>query len=1219
MFHTVFFTFLLLVTTVSSLAPSNSLCSISSLNSFVSNNAAIIDSYFESPKASLQQLVNQLLAMRSDTQYTNQFQFLSVYSNGAEWDNSTTRVTEWLQGPLSMRNYYENDSCVFLGGSPDNCLYQRNNSLTVLCAEPLYQITYQCPDPDLALSVPYTEAQWLRTKPMNTCPYYCLNPSRYENSFNQYIFETSYPLNYLVPTVYNALSIETMSFIGINGAVRDYPSLYPCTFLGCTLHYGDIFPILPNVYVSGPAHSSNRLPHYSTPFYSAVNSLVYTAVSVPIYDQNDYQGQLIATINVNATQTILSSLPTTANSFTMVVNLNTGGIIAATQHAYNLMFCPEYCNSTLNNGDYDFETKLALNPLGLFNSPYGFKELVSQLLSLSPSSSNSLQLTQVPLSANNISHYVLFSPINLPPANAVMIVAAPTTDIDQAAVVSLIPENLNLIQPETAAIVNSHVDVLAYANDLDAPYTFQLVNQGILDMNYTISTLYPWIAVYESTFVGDKVGIPTSGQQILMSGSYSRQIAQENSLSSSSTFIVQVDWSRVDMSVNNEPLIIITPNPRSNDAGCFGNLYLTLNFQLVSELTPVINSSMAVLGFVVSVFGCWTSLILIEQAIHDYQIRIQQLKNSYMRKNKFHSLKVLVFSTSASAAALSFCAMFSSIYISQSQVSVSNSYFQIQFSGPIAITSLLPIFTLVLLAFFVLLHRTAALIQVNAIKQISATSQDSSLTKSHLTENTIDEDGKEEAKERASDQSEEEEEEIASDVHSKSNIFTVSNVFSFTLASFTLLFAFFVGHLMLRFSLVSNCDLVYKYNNIAVAVIFGWLLISIGLAFFFYLLRFQYRWCGAFIMAGGFTLINQLSVSAIQFQLPQSPIPLPPGNYITNETLVIISISISVVTCFLLMGLQFTRMKLSRVKLNLLLTRLRTTLQKQTKVNTDLRREIQHLQFGINCTQLLRPMYNSSLAAALLAQSEYTVHKLCQNPNVKNGKVNLESAQLVVLKQLESKLSPLFQAFSNNQIKNNPPVNRLGDSEFLPFDSILNNNITVELFKDACQSSLCVENVQFYLLVNYYRKAIHFFFNINNSNAFLEIFAESIVENYIKAGSINQVNISANQRDEIISKTKKKSFPVSLFDIAQKEVYSLLLSNNYRLFLQKPQYLLCVEIISLQEKTATIDNDSVVQKLSGIMNRNDDRMIKSKLSLTGSSYESKLPEENPTPLPNVVN
>lgn len=102
--------------------------------------------------------------------------------------------------------------------------------------------------------------------------------------------------------------------------------------------------------------------------------------------------------------------------------------------------------------------------------------------------------------------------------------------------------------------------------------------------------------------------------------------------------------------------------------------------------------------------------------------------------------------------------------------------------------------------------------------------------------------------------------------------------------------------------------------------------------------------------------------------------------------------------------------------------------------------------------------------------------------------------------------------------------------------SVLNHPVVTQSFKAFLAKKLNLENYMFWNEVEKFK-----------SNTIQH--ANRINETYINDGSVNQVNVSAKDREAVVEQVNTNRFPITVFDNVQGIAYQLLDTNNYRDFL----------------------------------------------------------------------
>ena len=384
------------------------------------------------------------------------------------------------------------------------------------------------------------------------------------------------------------------------------------------------------------------------------------------------------------------------------------------------------------------------------------------------------------------------------------------------------------------------------------------------------------------------------------------------------------------------------------------------------ELQVSETPSLAILSFVFAVLGSWTTLILLEQALFD--------------KKRNAPLRDWLLSVFVSAASFSLCACWSTVYIALNQLQISQGDISLQFHIylPSAIASIAGIALLSFISFALMVRSFPPLrrmsmsfeMDVQSGKDSQTLEQDAKISIpfdtigsfSSNTNNTVPKLSKKKSKEDDS-----------------SIVDLIKDILqSFTLVSFgsgVLCFSGMVlGEALLFYSLATAATT--KWNALlAVATCTSYIPFALAFQCFFHLVK--YRVVGALVMAAAIVSGNQLCyLSATYYYNPDAL----DNNLITTDiyllpsTFLTIAAVIGAVTAFLLQGLQFTKMKLSRNSLDLIVKKLKQQLDRSQRekdrkefIIAQKDSKILYEKAVITTIHLLRPKTNESLSALILS------------------------------------------------------------------------------------------------------------------------------------------------------------------------------------------------------------------------------------------------------------
>eukprot|EP00475_Leptophrys_vorax_P000823 TRINITY_DN10446_c0_g1_i2.p1 TRINITY_DN10446_c0_g1~~TRINITY_DN10446_c0_g1_i2.p1 ORF type:complete len:371 (+),score=81.81 TRINITY_DN10446_c0_g1_i2:1-1113(+) len=118
------------------------------------------------------------------------------------------------------------------------------------------------------------------------------------------------------------------------------------------------------------------------------------------------------------------------------------------------------------------------------------------------------------------------------------------------------------------------------------------------------------------------------------------------------------------------------------------------------------------------------------------------------------------------------------------------------------------------------------------------------------------------------------------------------------------------------------------------------------------------------------------------------------------------------------------------------------------------------------------------------------------------------------------------------------------------FESFLANEVFFKAFKNFLASEFCVESLLYWNVVNEFR-ALHQF-----ELGAARLLATKILENYIKPGSIFEINISQQMRTSLLQvNVEAKDFPKEdMFDDTQSEVLNLMYSGAFVRFKRTAEF-----------------------------------------------------------------
>jgi len=132
----------------------------------------------------------------------------------------------------------------------------------------------------------------------------------------------------------------------------------------------------------------------------------------------------------------------------------------------------------------------------------------------------------------------------------------------------------------------------------------------------------------------------------------------------------------------------------------------------------------------------------------------------------------------------------------------------------------------------------------------------------------------------------------------------------------------------------------------------------------------------------------------------------------------------------------------------------------------------------------------------------------------------------------------------------------LKKNQRITLQDLLANPITLEIFKDVCLSNHNPENMAFWLDVREYTRA--------PPMRSVDI-AKNILRNYVVDDSPFCINISETLRKNVLKRFREHQnasvMPQDLFREAQREVFNLMVANDYKRFIGTFQYQLCATLL----------------------------------------------------------
>jgi hypothetical protein len=355
-------------------------------------------------------------------------------------------------------------------------------------------------------------------------------------------------------------------------------------------------------------------------------------------------------------------------------------------------------------------------------------------------------------------------------------------------------------------------------------------------------------------------------------------------------------------------------------------------------------------------------------------------------------------------------------------------------------------------------------------------------------------------------------------------------------------------------------------------------------------------------MALGIVLGNQLSLYSEKYYYAPS-MTLSDG-YWEPYIITIITCVTAAVICFAFLGLQFSRMQLSRLALDQLLKKIKkemATLQIQLDQKTDMVRhkqeEVDYNKHLMELIHFIRPLHSkTSLIAGMTKHTKYLNYVSEQtaltNPTtMKKGSTSNDRVKQIKSAS-ETEGSENSSGTRNRNIETSQTQNSIrpngaegaillaqggGNKRLLRtvadmfpsidgpipdylvrnvnLSTILSNPVCLEIFKDTMCADKVEENVAFYLEIQRYQGT--------EEARDRAVLAELIVADYIDADAPFQINISSHLRSQIEALVSKGNSDKDLFNGALAEVTKLIESNNWSRFVSTKQFYTCALVLGL--------------------------------------------------------
>jgi Leucine-rich repeat (LRR) protein len=563
------------------------------------------------------------------------------------------------------------------------------------------------------------------------------------------------------------------------------------------------------------------------------------------------------------------------------------------------------------------------------------------------------------------------------------------------------------------------------------------------------------------------------------------------------------------------------------------------------SLATSVSASTGILSFVFAVLGSWSTMIFIEQAVHDY------------KSSKQKRVNILAYIRSIVIASLSFTlvAEWATCYIALNGVSIAAGA-DLSFDPMITMLSIIPVFIILCSG----IHLSMLTIKPRAKKlQVGEAASSTSLDSSELGSGDSSSNHQQEGKVQRSNTIAEE---LAID-HQDNRTFGDSgrNFGPFTWGGFiVLIVSEMICLVMSRAAISIQASVAYSVNELIAAVIVFFVLASFAWHCFYHLLR--WRFIAPFIMAGAITAANQLVISSARYTF-RSPAGANHPGYWDSSLVTLIAALIGAIACFILLGIQFTRMKLSHSALDVIARGLKQEIAKLNKQLNDqsgklLEKDImmKNLAGNFQLINAVRPLNLPVITAFVLTQNELSAEDF----NVETNDTDYSNQMSAIIgggkpSDIEHKVKQTIADYTAK-------IKSKGKSgEEMNLRDILANPVCLELFKDSVAKELSSENVIFYIIAQKYSST--------NSKTYRKIIGEEMIEKFFANKAEYEINVPSRTKQTVLSGAKGGQWKKTLFDPAVTDIFSLMKGDSMSRFLMTEQYALC-NLISGMQKTNTV-------------------------------------------------
>lgn len=288
---------------------------------------------------------------------------------------------------------------MFVASLYGNCGLPYSRLITDMCVQD-EQLRENCPDPFDAWDSPYTHQTW----PNPSCPSFCLDPQRFNNSMEQYFLDLMYVTRLSQPHVYrgHVLSKSVVCFISVYG----YSDCLHSSFTGpngggylqTIIELVGAYPIAhatpPSLSLAAPQNNPGRKALWTPPWIATTRGEPSSVVDliVPSYVGDTYLGCSRLSLSFAEIQERIGVVDNEA-TFAFLVD-ERGSILTSSVHGYTRLMCPGPLCTGENNSTFNITQcmkTIAVSPaIRLSESPSGAAALVDDLALLRESNDSSM-------------------------------------------------------------------------------------------------------------------------------------------------------------------------------------------------------------------------------------------------------------------------------------------------------------------------------------------------------------------------------------------------------------------------------------------------------------------------------------------------------------------------------------------------------------------------------------------------------------------------------------------------------------------------------------------------------------------------------------------------------------------------------------------------------------------------------------------------------------